>query len=1447
MRSFFWKFIICLAPCVLAGWVTFNAVSKYLHGESGGFKFGVDLVGGTILVYEIDTRKQEQDKKYDPIENTKLLAESLKRRIDPNDLYNITIRPAGGEARVEIILPTGGVYRAQKAEESWNDLIAKLEKKYGVKNLDVGRGKILELAERIHLALGEKIWASKEVFGNEKAWKKFLESFWAKVPEQWPELLDDPGSIAALIGQLGSGPTLAGGAFYYGAVLNNQSRKIRIDKAPVGNFKEFINLVQREMGGTSSEKVLETWIKDQAWEHLLDRVKQKWPKLNNLILSRRDERKAPEKRFFGIPFILPDSTEQLVGFIQTNGSLVGEAGLASVEAILGDDVLRDEKGFADAKTIQEFIRKYYGPSLTSLTKEITDDYKASGRSKDLTLEEVQRIKDLVGKVGSLEFRILANNVDDKKAEQDAIAFFEKAANNPAVLQELKDAQEKGLPPPGPRQPNSKDQQIYDVNLRGQKSRITYSWVELGPQERKLLGLDNASEFDPKRNETWVRANRMRGKATTLKEPSSTSGRLWLQGALFYSRKCEDRNMPEEERRNKAVEYFVLTRDPELDPKAPEGDLSQETIELWRTKKIDGGKLRSAMSGMGPDLRPAVHFTFTEAGGDLFGNLTRKNIPGSGSEESQAKRHLAIVLDGQIMSAPTINSEIRTNGQITGSFTKKEVDNLVNILRAGALPASLKPQPVSESTMGATLGQDTITAGVTALIYAFLTVLGFMILYYRFAGLVASVALLANLLLTVGFMVAVSATFTLPGLAGLVLMLALAVDANVLIYERLREERERGAGLALAIRNGYDRAFPVIIDTHLTGIFTAIVLYIVGNDQLKGFGVSLCSGLIISLFTSLFMTRLMFDFWLSRNWLHKLSMFRLFAKPDIDFMGVRYLFFTLTIILSVLGITVFIGRLPNDLNIDFVGGTAFSAKLNEATDLKSFRGYLTEKKQEELLKVEAKEEKDSDGRIFSVVYINADGTKTAPRTVSLANKIEAPTPAEREKIFAEKRANQLPDYSVEQLFPSFDAGTTGESSRFFTVRTSEKEPELVQVTLDRLLRSEDKPLLEKIYMWVDPLTSTGTHIRFYTQKPPPNFKPGPDEKKPTVAELMAEKKKDGVTFEDILSATKLERNVLVSIQQGHTDPDTQQRAKVAAALGVEPGKIDWQPGAYTSPSILKTLFLRELLKEYDKTKKEELPFQFELLGEGRTQEGRYKVMRLKFSEPLKGENLSKVNLALAATQQQFEVPQPERLETFDSQLAAETQFRAMWAILASWAGVALFLWFRFGSWTFGLATVLCLIHDLFFTLGAVAACYYISGTWFANFLLLEDFKIDLPAVAALLTLVGYSVSDTIVVFDRIREVRGKNPDLTPQMINDSVNQTLSRTLLTSLITWLVVIVLFIWGGPGVHLFAFVMVIGVMVGTYSSIYIASPLLLILGEGRKDTGRGSRPQQQPQAVRA
>ena len=255
------------------------------------------------------------------------------------------------------------------------------------------------------------------------------------------------------------------------------------------------------------------------------------------------------------------------------------------------------------------------------------------------------------------------------------------------------------------------------------------------------------------------------------------------------------------------------------------------------------------------------------------------------------------------------------------------------------------------------------------------------------------------------------------------------------------------------------------------------------------------------------------------------------------------------------------------------------------------------------------------------------------------------------------------------------------------------------------------------------------------------------------------------------------------------------------------------------------------------------------------QGRYSQMVLTLGEASARDFKDAIDVqefrdTLAKVQQEFSnTPQPERLENFDSQLAADTQQQALYAILASWVAILLYLWFRFGNWTFGLATVLCLIHDLFFTLGVIAFCHYIH-VWapgVAYYLGIEDFKIDLPSVAALLTLVGYSVSDTIVVFDRIREVRGKNPVLTPQMINDSVNQTLSRTLLASLTVLLVVVVLYVFGGEGVHLFAFVMVVGVIVGTYSSIYIASPLLLIFGEGTPRTEREKAAAAQAAVVQA
>jgi SecD/SecF fusion protein len=223
--------------------------------------------------------------------------------------------------------------------------------------------------------------------------------------------------------------------------------------------------------------------------------------------------------------------------------------------------------------------------------------------------------------------------------------------------------------------------------------------------------------------------------------------------------------------------------------------------------------------------------------------------------------------------------------------------------------------------------------------------------------------------------------------------------------------------------------------------------------------------------------------------------------------------------------------------------------------------------------------------------------------------------------------------------------------------------------------------------------------------------------------------------------------------------------------------------------------------------------------------------------VKSQQLVKLQTILSSAKRAFDAsPEPERLEVFDTMLASETRTKALLAIGASWLAILLYLWFRFLNWTFGAAAVICLIHDLCFTLGAIAVCHYLHLIPGFGFLGIQDFKIDMASVAALLTLVGYSVSDTIVVFDRIREVRGKNPKLTQEMINDSVNQTLSRTILTATTVFLVSFVLYAFGGEGVHLFAFVMVMGVLVGTYSSVFVAAPLLLIFGESHEEGPIGS-----------
>jgi preprotein translocase subunit SecD len=224
--------------------------------------------------------------------------------------------------------------------------------------------------------------------------------------------------------------------------------------------------------------------------------------------------------------------------------------------------------------------------------------------------------------------------------------------------------------------------------------------------------------------------------------------------------------------------------------------------------------------------------------------------------------MAVVLDEEVKSAAYIKSQIFDQGQIDGRFTKASADDLVLTLKSGALPAEIEYQ--EERTVGPSLGADSIRAGVTASIGGLIFVIIFMLIYYRGSGGNAVIALLLNMLLTLAALVMFGSTLTLPGIAGLILGIGMAVDSNVLIFERIREELRAGKSVSEAVSLGFDRAFVTIIDTHITTILSSVILYLYGSGPIRGFAVTLILGLLINLFSAVFVSRTIFMWILNRN-------------------------------------------------------------------------------------------------------------------------------------------------------------------------------------------------------------------------------------------------------------------------------------------------------------------------------------------------------------------------------------------------------------------------------------------------------------------------------------------------------------------------------------------------------------------------------------------------------
>jgi preprotein translocase subunit SecD len=283
-----------------------------------------------------------------------------------------------------------------------------------------------------------------------------------------------------------------------------------------------------------------------------------------------------------------------------------------------------------------------------------------------------------------------------------------------------------------------------------------------------------------------------------------------------------------------------------------GDTSTVYYLVKRVAAVTGQDLRSARASVDENNRPAVSFTLSNEGGRKFGKISGENIG----------RQLAIILDGRVQSAPTLESKINSEGRITGSFTPEEVNDLSLKLRSGALPAKL--DYLEEQTIGPTLGADSIRSGVAASAVGLGLVIVFMLIYYKASGVNAVVALIFNLVILLGMMAYIGAVMTLPGIAGFVLTMGIGVDSNVLIFERIKEELEAARGVRASINAGFSRVFWTLVDTHIAALISVAFLFQFGTGPIRGFAVTLFFGLASNLFTSIFVSKTLFELALGKR-------------------------------------------------------------------------------------------------------------------------------------------------------------------------------------------------------------------------------------------------------------------------------------------------------------------------------------------------------------------------------------------------------------------------------------------------------------------------------------------------------------------------------------------------------------------------------------------------------
>lgn len=721
------------------------------------------------------------------------------------------------------------------------------------------------------------------------------------------------------------------------------------------------------------------------------------------------------------------------------------------------------------------------------------------------------------------------------------------------------------------------------------------------------------------------------------------------------------------------------------------------LELIDSFEVNGSHISFVQESIGSMGEPEILFTMTATGSKHMQNLTDRYKASAGRDQG---RQLGVVFNNRLFSAPNIKSTISDHGTITfgsdlspDSRTRiqQEVRDLIAVMHAGVLPAKLSDRPVTKQITGPTLGADTIQRGLNAVVWSSVVVLIFMIIYYGFGGVVAAFAVIMNLFLIMMAMIGMRAAFTLPGLAGLALTVGMAVDANVLIFERIREELTGGATVRMAIRNGYERAFTAIFDSNITTMLTAAILYIVGAEQIKSFAVTLFLGVLFNLFTACYVCRTIFVTMERIGVIGKkcvsplLPGMKQLGCPNFDFFKLAKKTLWVSILVIVVGLAAVFARGKGIFDVDFVGGVEVQIVFNEPVEIDELRESLSDDLPDLTVSALALAQ-DQEGNVV------ADNTCYAISASSPPDKQANDFQADVENLLKEKFDGKLRTYAMDY--------TVGAPTEVSTVGSDAIKTETtVALTIKPALARE---VIEGYFA----------------------------EARPEGSEL---------TF--------------VVTREGYEEGSTE-------------AATDWNV-VFESDDVDAVTAFADAAQ-------------------------------------------TRVNNQIAF----------EASNTVGSSVASYARTQGVWAILGSLVCIIGYLWLRFKRAVFGISAVVGLVHDVLVTLGLIGLSYYVAGG--LAFLGITQFKIGVATVAAFLTLIGYSLNDTIVVFDRMREIRGKSEALTIDIINKSINQCLSRTILTSLTTLFSALVLYMFGGPGIHTFSFAMIVGIVAGTYSSIFICSPFL-------------------------